>query len=1030
MRNLKKVLAVILTVAMLASLMVPAFAAVSNLEEAKKLQAIGLFAGGEADLKLDEDVTRIQGLTFAIRAAGKEDEALAMTDEEVAAELAKFNDAADIPSWNGNGPKYVAYAIKNGITVGDGQGNFKPLDKVSGRAFLVFLLKSGMGYADVTTLTAPDVAVDAGVLTPGQAISFGLAEDGIIRDDAAAILYGAAMNGENEDGQKFIDALIESGFVDEKDAIKAGFKKDPDAEKLAVKDVEVLNLLQVAVTFNKDVTGNDDVEDRKNYWFENDKGKDLKFDHGSGDGEAVEVVDVRVVDNVAILTVGFEDANDDLFYFFVDNQTEAVLKIDEDVTGKELDFDVEFEDFDIPEVEDAEVIGKDDIKVTFSEPIWEGDRSNFKVESADGKTSYRVTRVRWAKAMTEAFVEVGKDFKDGDEVVLKIDNKLEDCASFNVKAQEFDLVVDEDNRDIEVVDYRNASEEGVTLILNKPVEFKGTAKASDFYHTNKADTADHVIIDGNEIKIEFKTHKLPAGTAYVTIKSEALVDLWDNENDTIRVEIDVDADTTAPAVKDIKVENGRTIIVEFDQELDKKSAEDEDNYVILDADYEETDEQVRSATLGGTGDKKDKIVTLRLNGKLSTGNYFIEIDGVKDLNENATDELTEEFEVEGGALDLDLDPAGDVELSIYVDNDNYDKAYGSTDGTEKNGEFTEYTINIDFNRAMETGDTRYSIENLDNYAVRFTGDSKLYTLAQLAEEGNYDVDLYVNKDDKGVEIVIEIDKDEEHHKLSELVISRVADKSGVLSEQTSKSYTITDAMILTEAERVGVLDIKEVKAIDNETVEVKFNKDIDDLEAEDFIIATVDSGFKLTGSIRLGSDDDKIIIELDREIKDDATYEGEGLKLIVLPDPETSSIHGEKMPTAGLTKPVTDGINPEFDADRKNPVDGHEVTTGASVYTIRLYFTEAVTGDALAIASTLDIEAGDDALSYTAGAVTAGKFTVIVPVSGDYIDIQVAAADADTEDIDIEFRENNGFTDVAGNNVLDFNVYVFTADLD
>ena len=98
MRNLKKVLAVILTVAMLASLMVPAFAAVSNLEEAKKLQAIGLFAGGEADLKLDEDVTRIQGLTFAIRAAGKEDEALAMTDEEVAAELAKFNDAADIPA--------------------------------------------------------------------------------------------------------------------------------------------------------------------------------------------------------------------------------------------------------------------------------------------------------------------------------------------------------------------------------------------------------------------------------------------------------------------------------------------------------------------------------------------------------------------------------------------------------------------------------------------------------------------------------------------------------------------------------------------------------------------------------------------------------------------------------------------------------------------------------------------------------------------------------------------------------------------
>ena len=107
MRNLKRVFAVIITVAMLASLMVPALASVSYLEEAKKLQTIGLFAGTEADLKLDEDVTRIQGLTFAIRAAGKEDEALAMTDEEVEELLAKFNDADDIPFWNGNGPKLL-----------------------------------------------------------------------------------------------------------------------------------------------------------------------------------------------------------------------------------------------------------------------------------------------------------------------------------------------------------------------------------------------------------------------------------------------------------------------------------------------------------------------------------------------------------------------------------------------------------------------------------------------------------------------------------------------------------------------------------------------------------------------------------------------------------------------------------------------------------------------------------------------------------------------------------------------------------
>jgi len=256
MRNLKKVLAVILTVAMLASFMVPAFAAVSHLEEAKKLQAIGLFAGGEADLKLDEDVTRIQGLTFAIRAAGKEAEALAMTDEEVAAELAKFKDSDTVPSWNGNGPKYVAYAIKNGITVGDGQGNFKPLDKISGRAFLVFLLKSGMGYKDVTTLTAPDVAVDAGVLTPSQAMAYAAAESGIIRDDAAAILFGAATNGVNADGKTFIQALIDAGFVDAQTAIENGFV---NVTELSVIGISATSPKTFLVKFNRAVTDDDKV---------------------------------------------------------------------------------------------------------------------------------------------------------------------------------------------------------------------------------------------------------------------------------------------------------------------------------------------------------------------------------------------------------------------------------------------------------------------------------------------------------------------------------------------------------------------------------------------------------------------------------------------------------------------------------------------------------------------------------------------------------------------------------------------------
>ena len=164
MRNLKKLLAVILSVVMIASMMVPALAANTYEAEALKLQAINVFAGGPEDLKLDEGVTRIQGLTFAIRAAGKDDDALAMEDEEVDTILADWTDADSIPQW---GRKYAAYAIKNSITVGLSATEkiFGALNPISGTSFLVFVMKSGMGYADVTTADVIDAAVEAGILT-------------------------------------------------------------------------------------------------------------------------------------------------------------------------------------------------------------------------------------------------------------------------------------------------------------------------------------------------------------------------------------------------------------------------------------------------------------------------------------------------------------------------------------------------------------------------------------------------------------------------------------------------------------------------------------------------------------------------------------------------------------------------------------------------------------------------------------------------------------------------------------------------
>lgn len=231
MMNLRKLLAVVLTIVLLTSLTVPINAEVVNLEKGLKLQAIGLMAGGIHDLNLDQGLNRIQGLTFVIRAAGKEAEALSMSNSEVEAILANVVDRDKIPDWaNGNAHKYVAYAVKHQYTLGTDSSilpkvRFGPLDSISGTSFLVFLMKSGMGYQNTTTQTVIDEALAAKVITPAQAVLFGTKES-LIRDDAAIILYEAAMNGINANGKKLIEALIESGFVNRNDAIKAGFVND------------------------------------------------------------------------------------------------------------------------------------------------------------------------------------------------------------------------------------------------------------------------------------------------------------------------------------------------------------------------------------------------------------------------------------------------------------------------------------------------------------------------------------------------------------------------------------------------------------------------------------------------------------------------------------------------------------------------------------------------------------------------------------------------------------------------------------
>ncbi len=254
MRSLKRVLAAITIFTVIAAIFAfPSLAAGFRYEaEAKTLNDLKLMEG----MGLGDRVNRIQGLIFAIKAAGLKEEVDAMTDTEVAGILKNVTDADQIPPY---GRKWAAYAVKNNFTTGVDASilpkvKFAPLQEVSGTSFLVWVLKIGMGYSEAGTGNAVSEAVKCGVINEAQVRELG-GKTVLTRDDAAGILYGACKNGINADGRPFIQYLIDGGFLIEEQAAEAGFEIPEMLKELGIEKAEAVANDRIAITIKGNFAG-------------------------------------------------------------------------------------------------------------------------------------------------------------------------------------------------------------------------------------------------------------------------------------------------------------------------------------------------------------------------------------------------------------------------------------------------------------------------------------------------------------------------------------------------------------------------------------------------------------------------------------------------------------------------------------------------------------------------------------------------------------------------------------------------------
>lgn len=208
MRNLRKLTAAVLAVALVLTSMTAVFAAdsatLANADKAVTLKDLGLYSGQDANnpkVGLENALTTQDSLIFLAKLFGYYDAATKLTADQVAESLAKFDDAASISEYAKN---VIAYSASNTVLNGiiDGDKLFVGAkDTVTAARFATFMLKQ-MGY-EVADYKA---SVAKLAETKGSKVAATITGD-LTRDDAVGIMFGA-LTAEKASGKTVIVDIV------------------------------------------------------------------------------------------------------------------------------------------------------------------------------------------------------------------------------------------------------------------------------------------------------------------------------------------------------------------------------------------------------------------------------------------------------------------------------------------------------------------------------------------------------------------------------------------------------------------------------------------------------------------------------------------------------------------------------------------------------------------------------------------------------------------------------------------------------
>jgi putative cell wall-binding protein len=704
---------------------------------------------------------------------------------------------------------------------------------------------------------------------------------------------------------------VVSGDVIE--ATKNVNREDTDSKELTVESVTALNLKQIQVKFNGNVDSDEGTK-VDNYTLENE------------DEDEVKISDAEVKGNTVVLTIADEfDSDNKIKEFSVENQNKFKLTVNNKVAEKETEKEVKMVDTVIPEVKDVKVIGKDTVKVTFSEPVKperregvDGDSYKYladddavEVKNEKGEKIY-VNEVQLVNNNTEANIKLYSDIDDQKEISVKLKGDIKDYADLGVFSDEIKAKVVKDEEKPHVVGVKDVTSRKVTLVFNEDIEKNGTLQTDgdyfkDFYHTNSKNLAKKVTLDGNKVTLEFdEDSELPDGTAYIIINGGVLQDLWDNENDTIRYEIKNEKDTVKPAIKEIEQgDDEKTVKLTFTEDLDKDSAQDEDNYKIIDEDGEDVDTDF-TAKLDG-----DKV-TLTFDDDLDAGKYKVEVKGIEDKASNKIEKVSKSFEI----TDKTNPKFEEFKLALY-------------------GKNHDQRIVVNFGEKMMVGDNKFSVDDLDKYTLKYTIGEKEKSI-KLSEY--YKSDIKVTNKGKSIEIAVpyysEKGSEEETYNLQDdkytnikLVMARVADAN---ENTTNKISDIRTVIKSDNVEKIAV----SAEATDTDTLKLKFGDNVK-FNNDDVTIKLGDEEKEIDPKFEISHDSkDNTVVTYTLDKKADGKIAVDASNIIVTfgeDTVKTKNEYGTQVKAVG-DMTIKDKITPELATDKFENEDGKEEEMDNVVY--------------------------------------------------------------------------------------------------